>query len=90
MLTPLISPHPSPLPVRRGEGEGSSHSLSFLNSSAVGPRGNGMTEPAGVVLDLQASYRGVAGSMNTPESVALKPAFFVSFTLTGPVTLKDR
>ena len=49
-----------------------------------------MTEPAGVVLDLQASYRGVAGSMNTPESVALKPSFFVSFTLTGPVTLKDK
>ena len=35
MLTQLNSPHPSPLPVRRGEGEGTSHSLSFLNSTAV-------------------------------------------------------
>ena len=45
---------------------------------------------AGVILDLQAPYRGAAGSINTPESVALKPAFLVSFTLTGPVTLHER
>ena len=56
----------------------------------AGVRGNGMAEPIGVVLDFQASYRDVAGSMNTPDSVALKPDFFVSFTLTGPVTLHDR
>ena len=34
-VNPADSPHPSPLPVRRGEGEGTSHSLSFLNSTAV-------------------------------------------------------
>ena len=62
----------------------------FTLSPRTGVRGNGMAEPIGVVLDFQASYRGVAGSMNTPDSVALKPDFFVSFTLTGPVTLHDR
>ena len=38
VLIQLNSPHPSPLPVRRGEGEATLRSMSFLNSTAVHPR----------------------------------------------------
>ena len=37
VLTPLNSPHPNPLPVRRGEGEVALSFMSFLNSTAVRP-----------------------------------------------------
>src|ERR1035441_68577 len=36
--TPMKSPHPNPLSVRRGEGEDPAHSLGFLNSMPSRPQ----------------------------------------------------
>ena len=44
--SPLNSPHPNPLPVRRGEGEATAHSLRLLNSTTMIPGRGDLTATA--------------------------------------------
>ena len=72
VLTQLNSPHPSPLPVRRGEGEGASRSLSFLNSTAVHPDPPLRKGRGGIVGNSLAS-RGSAAGPVLPQGISSVP-----------------